>query len=153
MTRWLGPVAVGLGLAVTALVVVLALSATGPADPAERADALAQGLRCPDCQGLSVADSPTGSAQEMRRQIVQLIDEGATDQQVRDHFVARYGEWVLLAPTAPSVWLIPFVVLVAGAAVLGVWLMRSPIPVAEPDPAPSEEERRALRDEAEALDA
>jgi cytochrome c-type biogenesis protein CcmH len=150
MMRWLPAVALGCLLAVLALSV---LRPGPPATDAERADALAHELRCPDCQGLSVADSPTRSAQEIRRQIDELVAGGASDDEVRAHFVARYGEWIRLAPDAPGALLIPFAVLLIGAAALGVWLIRRRGAVAEPPARVDPAERRRLHEEADALDA
>ena len=154
MNRMLPAIATGGLLALIALAAVVALQPRPAPGAAERVDAIARELRCPDCQGLSVADSPTGSAQEIRRQIDALVADGATDTEVRDHFAARYGQWVLLAPSSPVVWIIPFGVVLAGAALLGGWLYsrrRAPPPEL-PGPM-STEERRRLREEAEALDA
>ena len=141
--------------AVLALLTVLAILWLTPAaaTPARRANALATELRCPDCQGLSVADSQTASAREIRRQIAELVDAGATDEEVRARFVDRYGEWILLAPASPAAWIIPFVALVAGVAALAAWLVRRrPEPAAD-GPAVDDEARRRLHDEVEALDA
>jgi cytochrome c-type biogenesis protein CcmH len=153
MSRWLPVIAAGCLLAAGALVALLAFGARAEPSTAERADALAAELRCPDCQGLSVADSPTSSAREIRRQIDELLAGGATDDEVRAHFVARYGEWIRLAPSATALWALPFVVLAAGVAVLVIWLRARRGPV-EPGPsAVGDEERQRLREEAEALDA
>ena len=153
MRRWLPVVALGVLVAVVGLAAALALAAAAPS-AAERSESLAGELRCPDCQGLSVADSPTRSAQEIRRQIDELVAGGADDEAVRAHFVARYGEWIRLAPSAPAVWVIPFVVVVIGVAALAVGLAArrragpdAPAPILTP------EERHRVRDEAEALDA
>ena len=140
-------------LAVGALVAILAFSPRAEPSVAERADALAAELRCPDCQGLSVADSPTSSAREIRRQIDELLAGGATDDDVRAHFVARYGEWIRLAPSATELWALPFVVLVIGVAVLVTWLRSRRGQVETASPAIDAEERRRLHEEAEALDA
>lgn len=154
MRRWLPALAVGGALALTALAAVLVFQ-PGPAPTAaERADALARELRCPDCQGLSVADSPTSSAREIRRQIDELVADGATADEVRSHFVARYGEWILLAPTSPLVWIAPFAAVLTGVGVLGAWLTSRRRPVSPtPTAPPSAEERRRLHEEVEALDA
>ncbi len=151
MRAFAWPVGIGLALALVAVVVILALGA-GTRTPAQRADALAAGLRCPDCQGLSVADSPTRSAQEIRRQVEELVAGGASDDEVRAHFTARYGEWIRLAPSSPALWLIPFVAVIAGAAVLAAWL-RGRRGGREPARPITAEERRRLNDEVEALDA
>lgn len=154
MKGWLAPIALGALLALAGLAAVLAFQPGGAPTAAERSDEISRGLRCPDCQGLSVADSPTRSAQEIRRQVDDLVADGATDAAVRDHFVARYGQWILLAPSSPAAWIIPFAVVLAGAAALGAWLLASRrAPAPSPVAALSVEERRQLHEEAEALDA
>ena len=154
MNRWLPAMLAG-AIAAVALLAAVTLfgSAQGPTR-AEVADALARELRCPDCQGLSVADSPTRSAREIRAQIDELVAGGATDDEVREHFVARYGEWVRLAPSAPAVWIIPFGVVVAAAAALIAWLAarRGPPAIGEASSL-TDAERRRLREEADSLDA
>ncbi|CAN5603332.1 hypothetical protein BH23CHL10_BH23CHL10_08810 [soil metagenome] len=152
MKGWLPAVALGALLALSALVVVLALRPGPVATPDQRADALAAELRCPDCQGLSVADSPTQSAIEIRRQINELVVAGASDDEVRAHFVARYGEWIRLAPSSAAPWLIPFAFVAAAAAALAIWLVRRR---SVPAPAPariSPGERARIHAEADALD-
>ena len=153
MTRSLPVVALGALLALVAIGVVLAVR-PGPAPgSAERADALARELRCPDCQGLSVADAPTSSAREIRRQIDELLAAGASDAEVRDHFVDRYGSWILLAPASPLPWLVPIAVVVLSTAALLTWLARRRDPATASAASLSPEERRLLHEEAEALDA
>jgi cytochrome c-type biogenesis protein CcmH len=152
MTRWMPALVIVAALGIAAMAFLLTQTTSEPT-AAERADAVARQLRCPDCQGLSVADSPTGSAQEIRRQVDELIAGGATDDEVRAHFVARYGQWILLAPTAPAAWIIPFAVVLAGAIALAAWLLgRSRATMAD-RPTVTADERRRLRDDAEALDA
>jgi cytochrome c-type biogenesis protein CcmH len=153
MSRWLPAVALGMVIAVAGIVVTLATSSVAPATASERVAALAAELRCPDCQGLSVADSPTASAREIRRQIDELVAAGATDDEVRAHFVARYGEWIRLAPSSPAPWLIPFAVVIAGLLLLGAWLLRRPRREPAPSVALTDAQRRAVHEEAEALDA
>lgn len=151
MKGWL-PAAAGGALVAVLAIGALVLLQPAPVSPAERTDALARELRCPDCQSLSVADSHTRSAVEIRRRIAELVADGASDAEVRDHFVARYGEWILLAPSGPGYWILPFAVIVAGAGVLVVWLVRRH--PGEPMQAPlSADDRRRLHEEADALDA
>lgn len=152
MKGWLPAVALGGLLALLALGAVLALRPGVEPTGAERADALARELRCPDCQGLSVADSPTRSAQEIRRQMDGLMADGATPDEVRAHFVARYGEWILLAPSSLAYWLIPFAVLLVAAAGLVAWLAWRR-PLVPHSVGVTDEQRRRLHEEVEALDA
>ena len=92
-----------------------------------RTKALASELRCPVCQGLSIQDSPSPVAQKMRDVISSQVRAGKTDQEVRDYFVAKYDEWILLEPKASgfnlAVYLLPIVMLLGGV-VFVVYLSR-----------------------------
>ena len=116
--------AVGLSLTVAAFV-----PRTGSLDA--RARAIEAQLRCPTCQGLSIADSPATSAEQMRELVREQLASGATDDGVRAFFAARYGRWILLDPPAAGVdlalWLVPALVVAVGA-VLVVRRARVPAP-------------------------
>ncbi len=90
----------------------------------DRVREIASGLRCPVCQNLSVADSPSRLAGEMRTEIETQLLAGRTPEAVRAYFVERYGEWVLLAPPRRGLnlvpWLVPVVGVIAGIA---IWLV------------------------------
>ena len=77
-------------------------------------------LRCVVCQGLSIQDSPSTLAQEMRGVVREQLAAGRTPEQVKAYFVERYGEWVLLRPRASGVnlivYLLPIAMIVGGAA-------------------------------------
>ena len=152
MTRWVLLLA---GAAVVALAALLVVDALRPSevDRAAQAQAIAAELRCPDCQALSVADSPTESAAEIRRQIDQLLAEGRSPDEVRAHFVARYGEWILLAPAAPVAWILPPLALAVAALAFFAWLRRGRRSAAPSPPPTADTELRRVREEAEALDA
>jgi cytochrome c-type biogenesis protein CcmH len=106
---------------------------------AERVDRITSELRCVVCQGLSVKDSPSESARQMRDLVAQRVAEGRTDDQIRDEFRASYGDWVVLSPPLASwsglVWLVPFLALAAGLAVAWRRLRAPPATMAEPAPA------------------
>jgi len=59
---------------------------------------LQKALRCPVCQGLSVADSPSTAARAMGDRIAELVQSGYTEAQITEYFVDRYGAWVELEP-------------------------------------------------------
>jgi len=154
MRRMALPVAAAALLALAGLVAVEWLRPAAPATRAEQARQIAAELRCPDCQSLSVAESQTAAAAAIRTQIVELLAAGRTPDEVRAHFVARYGEWILLAPAAPIAWWLPVVALLAGISLLAAWLWRgrrrASVAVPEPGDAAS---RARVRDEVERLDA
>jgi cytochrome c-type biogenesis protein CcmH len=121
---------VALVLAVLALALAIALSArTAPPSDSERVDAIAAELRCPVCQGLSVRDSPSETARQMRDLVAQRVREGRGDDQIRDEFRRSYGDWVLLSPPAGGwtglVWALPILLVAGGFVVAGGALRRS----------------------------
>lgn len=153
MRRLALPFAMAALLALAALVVVDALGPAAPLTRAEQAAQIAGELRCPDCQALSVAESQTAAAAAIRRQIVALLEAGQTPEQVRQHFVDRYGEWILMAPRSALVWLLPAAAVLLGTGLLAWWLRRgrsTAVPTSQP---PSDPIRDRIRDEVEQLDA
>jgi cytochrome c-type biogenesis protein CcmH len=140
-------------LAVSALTTLSgAATATAAVSEAE-VQAIASQLRCVVCQNLSVADSPSDMARQMRDLIRERLAAGDTPREVKAYFVQRYGEWVLLAPPARGLnillWLAPFGA-VAGGLVLVLTLARrwrrrpaTPEPAAVPSVGPRDRERIA----------
>jgi cytochrome c-type biogenesis protein CcmH len=94
-----------------------------------RAKEVAGLLRCPVCQGLSVADSPSTMASNMRAQVKDLLAAGYDDEQILAYFERSYGEFVRLKPPLRGVnwlvWLAPVAGLLLGAAVIA-WVLRGP---------------------------
>lgn len=108
--------AVGL-LFVLALGTIGAQGAPNDSVVEARTRALASILRCPVCQGESIQDSPSDLSAQMRDLVREQVRSGRSDQEIKQYFVDRYGEWILLEPTARGANLIIFVVPVL--AVLG----------------------------------
>jgi cytochrome c-type biogenesis protein CcmH len=98
------------------------------ADPEDQVREIAAQLRCPVCQNLSVADSPSELANQMRGVIRDRLRAGQTQEQIQAYFVEKYGEWVLLAPTKTGfnllAWVLPFVGVLAGGAAVAVLVRR-----------------------------
>ena len=116
-----------------------------------RTMALAHRLRCPVCQGLSVADSTSEAALGMKARIKELVHLGYTDEQITDYFVDRYGEWVLLAPNEPLLWAVPAVGVLLALGALTWWLSSRRSPASPPPPVTTEAtddpyRRRILRE-------
>ena len=74
-----------------------------------RFHALTSELRCVQCQNQSIADSNAQIAQDLRREILQLMQQGQSDAQIRQFLVDRYGEFVLYRPRLEQrTWLLWF---------------------------------------------
>lgn len=118
---------------------------SGPALEA-MAHEVAAVLRCPVCQGLSVADSPTELARNMKQQVRELLAAGYDREQVLGYFEASYGEFVRLQPPLRGVnwlvWIAPVLGLLAGGFIVTRSLRRDR-PAAEAA-APTDEDDPAL---------
>ena len=88
----------------------------------QRTNQVAAGIRCPVCQGLSVADSPSEMAVNMKAQVKALLARGYTEKQILQYFEKSYGQFVLLKPKFEGVntlvWLIPAFALILGVAIV-----------------------------------
>ncbi len=86
-------------------------------------------LRCPVCQGLSVADSPASMAVKMKAQVQEMLAAGYEKDQILTYFERSYGEFVRLEPPLRGVnwlvWLAPVLGLIAGGALVA-WALRAP---------------------------
>jgi cytochrome c-type biogenesis protein CcmH len=141
------------GVAAAAALVVLAVclvlaTRSGPVGPAERAQRLDAQLRCPVCEGLSVADSPSSTARAMAADVAQRVAAGQSDEEIRQYYVDRYGPGILLAPSGVpgSVAVgLPLAVSAAAAAGLAVALARRRGGRARPAAAEDEELVARLR--------
>ena len=126
MTRRLLPW-VGLA-AVVASVLAIVLWPSGEPSDAARARALAEEFRCPECQGLSAADSSAPTARAIRADIRDRIEAGESDEEIRRAMVDRFGESILLKPEGGGlgllVWGLPVAALILGAGGLALALRR-----------------------------
>ena len=108
----------------------------------ETVNAVAANLRCVVCQSLSVADSPSETARQMREIVRERLAAGETPEQVTAYFVERYGNWILLAPPRQGftllVWVVPFAGLALGLIVVAVAVRRwsRPRPACPPRTSP-----------------
>ena len=125
----------------SALLIVLAaalsygiLDANDPPSEAERARALAATIRCPQCQGETVAESNVPIAVDIRADINARIELGETDQQIRQHYASLYGDSVLLTPPGEglgvALWVVPIAGAALGVVVLALLYRRRRVPAA-----------------------
>ena len=87
-----------------------------------RTSEIAAELRCPVCQGVSVEDSPTELARQMRAVVRDQLAAGRSPDEVRQYFVDKYGEWILLEPKASGfnlvVYVLPWLAMLAGLGLI-----------------------------------
>jgi len=92
-----------------------------------RTHEIASLLRCPVCQGLAIADSPSEMAINMKGQVRELLSRGYTEEQILAYFERSYGQFVLLKPKfrglGSLVWTLPLFALLVGG-ILVVWKLR-----------------------------
>lgn len=129
------------------------LHAASVADIDERTREIATELRCVVCQNLSVADSPSEMAQQMRAIVREQVEAGKTKDEINAFFVSKYGDWVLLRPKATGfgalLWILPYVALGLGI-LAALWFIRrwtkkkTPSDVLAPD---NQAQRDSLRQE------
>lgn len=89
---------------------------------------LTQKLRCLVCQGQSIAESDSGFANDIKREIYKKMKQGKTNEEIVDFLVQRYGDFILfrppLKPTTVLLWAGPALLLLVGGTALGVILVR-----------------------------
>jgi cytochrome c-type biogenesis protein CcmH len=94
----------------------------------QRTSAVAAHLRCPVCQGLSIQDSPSELAQQMRGVVRDQLAAGRTPEEVKQYFIEKYGEWILLEPEAHGfnmlVYILPVAAVIVGALVVALAVRR-----------------------------
>ena len=116
-------------------------------DPAldKRVSALASELRCLVCQNQTLADSNAPLAVDLRNQIREQLKAGASEREVTDYMVARYGDFVLYRPpfkaTTVLLWAGPFLFLVLGGFVMYRRITKRAVP--EPRLSEADRERAA----------
>ncbi|HEX2421329.1 MAG TPA: cytochrome c-type biogenesis protein CcmH [Acidimicrobiia bacterium] len=109
----------GLGVLASALIAAV-LMAPGPAE--DRALAIGSRIRCPVCQGDSIADSPSESARNMMDLVRTRIDQGDSDEEIIAELLSSYSGALLLDPPVGGptlwLWLAPLVALLVGLVMI-----------------------------------
>ncbi|MCR9772353.1 cytochrome c-type biogenesis protein CcmH [Vibrio harveyi] len=77
----------------------------------QRATRLAKTLRCPQCQNQNLVESNAQAAKDLRLKVYTMVNEGHSDQEVKDYLVTRYGNIVLYKPpfnySTAMLWILP----------------------------------------------
>lgn len=140
------------------LLVFCGISASYAIDPIEMSDPVLQEryrnlsheLRCMQCQNQSIADSPVGLAGDLRREVRQLLEEGKTDREIRQHMKDRYGDFILFRPEfSPRnawLWITPILFLLIGLFV-AIRIIRQRVTLAPTDGSnPDDSGHEGMRD-------
>ncbi len=118
------------GRALLALLLCLAAAAAFAVDPMPFRDAaeearfraLAAELRCVMCQNQSLADSSAPIARDLRNEVLELMQQGKSDDEIKAFLTERYSDFVLYRPPLRGstlwLWIAPPLLLLGGAAVL-----------------------------------
>lgn len=117
--------------AMAAAIVILVMTSPSEVD---RVQAIGERIKCPVCQGESIANSPSSMARDMMSLVAERVAEGADDDEIVDELLASYSGAVLLDPPASgatlALWLAPIAALAIGAIVI-VWWWRHPKELAD----------------------
>ena len=109
-----------------------------PPDPAveQRLTKLSQELRCLVCQNETLADSRADLAEDLREEIRVQIRAGKSDQEIVAFLTQRYGDFILYRPPVRPktylLWFGPFVLMLAGLAILFRYVKRRRDLIEEP---------------------
>jgi cytochrome c-type biogenesis protein CcmH len=114
---------------VTSLAIVLVWTAAAQAQQPtpsgvtdDQVNAVAKQLYCPVCENIPLDVCPTTACAQWRALIREKLGQGWSEDQIKDYFVAQYGDRVLAVPPARGlnwlVYLIPPVAIIAGAFIL-----------------------------------
>ena len=79
-------------------------------------------MRCPKCQNQNLSGSDSPIAEDLRRELYAMIQDGRSDKEIVDFMVERYGDYILyrprLTPATVMLWVGPAVLFLAGLIIL-----------------------------------
>ena len=95
----------------------------------ERFRKLTLELRCPKCQNQAIGDSDAEISGDLRAEVHRLLTKGATDEEIKDFMVTRYGRYVLYNPPLDQqtllLWFGPLILLIFGGLIVVLRIKRS----------------------------
>ena len=87
----------------------------------QRYEELIEEIRCLVCQNQSLSDSNAELAQDLRKEVYDMINSGKDDNEITQFLVERYGDFVLYRPPLKGntwlLWFGPFLFLIIGSIV------------------------------------
>ena len=127
-------------------IVANAQAVTDEAVVEQRLAKLSHELRCLQCRNQTLAESPAGLAEDLRREIRVQIRAGKSDQEIIAFLTQRYGDFILYKPrvtaTTYLLWFGPFLLLLAGMFILFRYIRQRRDSITE-QPMTDDDHRRA----------
>lgn len=117
------PIAIG---AIALGVIVVGLAGGPAAEPTgeQRVENLSAAIKCPFCNGESLADSGSSVAGDYRELIADRVAAGATDDEILEEFAANFGDSYILDGSANqwtvALWAIPVALLIGGMVAIAM---------------------------------
>ncbi len=119
-----------IGVVVATLAILLSSLVISQPGSGDRAQLIGASIKCPVCQGESIADSPANMAVDMMALVEQRVSEGATNQEIIDELLDSFTGAVLLDPPASGatllLWIVPLFALILGIGVIVWWKTHPP---------------------------
>jgi cytochrome c-type biogenesis protein CcmH len=132
-------------IVVMAIALVFLIS-TRPAN-VDRVEQIGSRIKCPVCQGESIANSPSQMAEDMMDLVAERVSSGVPDQEIIDELLGSYSGAVLLDPPASGstlvLWLAPAAALMLGIVVI-LWWRRHPGQTPDEQPQPGRSPARLI---------
>ena len=126
MRKLLGAFVLGLSLSVQAAIETYQFDSP---EQEARFRQLGYELRCPKCQNQAIGDSDAEISGDLRAEVYRMLKEGATDAEIKDFMVARYGRYVLYNPPLDQqtlvLWFGPAGLLVLGGILVVLRIRQS----------------------------
>jgi cytochrome c-type biogenesis protein CcmH len=109
-------------LALGVIIFGVSTESVAEASAEDRVASLSASIRCPFCNGESLADSQANVAADYRALIAERVEAGATDDDIIEEFAARFGDSFILdtstSPWSVALWAVPVLALLIGGGVL-----------------------------------
>lgn len=116
------------------------VSAQGPTPTDDEVNRIAKQLYCPVCESTPLDVCPTEACRQWRDLIRAMLAEGKSEDEIKQYFVAQYGDRVLAEPPNRLVsYMVPAIAILLGVLLLArgfhMWLKPS---ITETEPAEHE---------------
>ena len=99
------------------------------ADPAREIE---DKLIAPCCWSQPVSQHDSEASQKIKREVAEMLAAGKSQDQIIDHFVAEYGERILVTPRPKGfnslAYILPWTALLLGAAAVAILLKKMRVP-------------------------